>query len=150
MSSFYDEKDLEEELSRVGCPDDDLDFEYLFEYEPPGSDVAGPGQGLSDPSLFVCLCVCLFVLNSALSFFLLTWLFLAALFMCPQRFIAVYEKLKQEVHPTRLLVTVHMSLNEWEKLRNDFFCSSHFMAILNNFCDKLKPFFFFFNSRPHR
>lgn len=48
MTSFYDEKDLEEELSRVGCPDEDLDFEYLFEYEPPGSDVAGPGQGLSD------------------------------------------------------------------------------------------------------
>lgn len=47
MTSFYDEKDLEEELSRVSCPDEDLEFEYLFEYEPPCSDVAGGGQGLS-------------------------------------------------------------------------------------------------------
>lgn len=41
--TFYDEKDLEEELSRVGCPDEDLDFEYLFEYEPP--------FGKDDPNL---------------------------------------------------------------------------------------------------
>ncbi|TNM86673.1 hypothetical protein fugu_006903 [Takifugu bimaculatus] len=49
MTTFYDQKDLEEDLSRVGCPDEDLDFEYLFEYEPPCSDVAGGGQ--DDPSL---------------------------------------------------------------------------------------------------
>lgn len=48
MTSFYDEKDLEEELSRVSCPDEDLEFEYLFEYEPPCSDFAGGDQGLSD------------------------------------------------------------------------------------------------------
>lgn len=48
MTSFYDEKDLEEELSRVNCPDEDLEFEYLFEYEPPCSDFAGGDQGLSD------------------------------------------------------------------------------------------------------
>lgn len=47
MSSFYDEKDLEEELSRVSYPDEDLEFEYLFEYEPPCSDFAGGNQGLS-------------------------------------------------------------------------------------------------------
>lgn len=47
MSSFYDGKDLEEELSRVSCPDDDLSFEYLFEYEPPCSDFPGGDQGLS-------------------------------------------------------------------------------------------------------
>ncbi|XP_029975234.1 nuclear factor of activated T-cells, cytoplasmic 2 isoform X2 [Salarias fasciatus] len=49
MTSFYDEKDLEEELSQVNCPDEDLEFEYLFEYEPPGSDFAGADQ--DDPSL---------------------------------------------------------------------------------------------------
>nr|XP_020474677.1 nuclear factor of activated T-cells, cytoplasmic 2 isoform X2 [Monopterus albus] len=49
MSSFYNEKDLEEELSRVSCPDDDLEFDYLFEYEPPCSDFAGGHQ--DDPSL---------------------------------------------------------------------------------------------------
>lgn len=53
MTSFYDEKDLEEELSRVNCPDEDLQFEYLFEYEPPCSDFAGGDQGLSDA-----FCVC--------------------------------------------------------------------------------------------
>lgn len=47
MTSFYDEKDLEEELSRVNCPDEDLEFEYLFEYEPPCSEFAGGHQGLS-------------------------------------------------------------------------------------------------------
>lgn len=52
MTSFYDEKDLEEELSRVSCPDEDLEFEYLFEYEPPCSDVAGGGQGLSFVGVF--------------------------------------------------------------------------------------------------
>ncbi|XP_005741041.1 nuclear factor of activated T-cells, cytoplasmic 2 isoform X2 [Pundamilia nyererei] len=44
MTSFYDEKDLVEELSRVSCPDEDLQFEYLFEYEPPCSDFAGGHQ----------------------------------------------------------------------------------------------------------
>ncbi|XP_041655656.1 nuclear factor of activated T-cells, cytoplasmic 2 isoform X2 [Cheilinus undulatus] len=48
MTSFYDEKDLEEELSRVNCPEDDLQFEYLFEYEPPCSDFAGGNQGWSE------------------------------------------------------------------------------------------------------
>lgn len=38
MSSFYDRKDpselgLEEELSQVNCQDE-LEFDYLFEYEP--------------------------------------------------------------------------------------------------------------------
>lgn len=54
MTTFYDQKDLEEDLSRVGCPDEDLDFEYLFEYEPPCSDVAGGGEGLSDAFLPLC------------------------------------------------------------------------------------------------
>lgn len=54
MSTFYDQKDLEEELSRVGCNDEDLDFEYLFEYEQPCSDVAGGSEGLSDALLSLC------------------------------------------------------------------------------------------------
>lgn len=54
MSTYYDQKDLEEELSRVGCPDEDLDFEYLFEYEQPCSDVAGASQGLSDAFSSLC------------------------------------------------------------------------------------------------
>ncbi|XP_017274600.1 nuclear factor of activated T-cells, cytoplasmic 2 isoform X1 [Kryptolebias marmoratus] len=49
MSSFYDGKDLEEELSRVSCPDEDLSFEYLFEYEPPCSDF--PGGDQDEPNL---------------------------------------------------------------------------------------------------
>ncbi|XP_023122485.2 nuclear factor of activated T-cells, cytoplasmic 2 isoform X1 [Amphiprion ocellaris] len=49
MTSFYDDKDLEEELSRVTCPDEDLEFEILFEYEPPCSDFAGGDQ--DDPNL---------------------------------------------------------------------------------------------------
>lgn len=49
MTSFYDENDLEEELRQVHCPDDDLEFEYLFEYEPPCSDFAGADQ--DDPNL---------------------------------------------------------------------------------------------------
>ncbi|KAL3064765.1 hypothetical protein OYC64_000903 [Pagothenia borchgrevinki] len=49
MTSFYDEKDLEEDLSRVNCPDEDLEFEYLFEYEPPCSDFAAGDQ--DDPNL---------------------------------------------------------------------------------------------------
>ncbi|XP_056279560.1 nuclear factor of activated T-cells, cytoplasmic 2 isoform X1 [Pseudoliparis swirei] len=49
MTSFYDDKDLEEELSRVNCPDEDLEFEYLFEYEPPCSDFAAGDQ--DDPNL---------------------------------------------------------------------------------------------------
>lgn len=76
MTSFYDEKDLEEELSRVSCPDEDLEFDYLFEYEPPCSDVAGGGQGLS--------CV------GGLGFCVFKS-------MCPAAFILVNEKLKQEV-----------------------------------------------------
>ncbi|KAM8864459.1 nuclear factor of activated T-cells, cytoplasmic 2 isoform 2-T2 [Spinachia spinachia] len=44
MTSFYDDKDLEEELSRVHCLDEDLEFEYLFEYEPPCSDFAAGDQ----------------------------------------------------------------------------------------------------------
>lgn len=48
MTTFCDPTSLEEELSRVGCSDEDLDFEYLFEYEPPCSDAADGGQGLSD------------------------------------------------------------------------------------------------------
>lgn len=48
MTSFYDDKDLVEELSRVSCPDEDLQFEYLFEYEPPCSDFAGGDQGLTE------------------------------------------------------------------------------------------------------
>ena len=47
MTSFYDEADLEEKLSRVNCPDEDLEFEYLFEYEPPCSAFTGGDQGLS-------------------------------------------------------------------------------------------------------
>ncbi|XP_038131931.1 nuclear factor of activated T-cells, cytoplasmic 2 isoform X1 [Cyprinodon tularosa] len=49
MTSFYDEKDLEEDLSQANCPDEDLQFEYLFEYEPPCSDFAGGDQ--DDPGL---------------------------------------------------------------------------------------------------
>ncbi|XP_040049815.2 nuclear factor of activated T-cells, cytoplasmic 2 isoform X2 [Gasterosteus aculeatus] len=49
MTSFYDDKDLEEELSRVNCLDEDLEFEYLFEYEPPCSDFAAGYQ--DDPNL---------------------------------------------------------------------------------------------------
>lgn len=41
MTSFYDDKvhalELAEELSQVNCQDD-LEFAYLFEYEPPSSD----------------------------------------------------------------------------------------------------------------
>lgn len=49
MSTFYDDQDLEEELSRVHYPDEDLQFEYLFEYEPPCSDfAAGDPPGLSE------------------------------------------------------------------------------------------------------
>lgn len=50
MSTFYDDTELEEELSRVSYPDEDLQFEYLFEYEPPCSDfAAGDHPGLSEP-----------------------------------------------------------------------------------------------------
>lgn len=67
MTSFYDEKDLVEELSRVSCPDEDLQFEYLFEYEPPCSDFAGGHQGLSETFLFgtfelACLSLSLYLL----------------------------------------------------------------------------------------
>lgn len=46
MTSFYDERELEEELSRVNCPDEDLQFEYLFEYELPCSDFTKRDEGL--------------------------------------------------------------------------------------------------------
>uniref|UniRef100_UPI003AAD0DF4 nuclear factor of activated T-cells, cytoplasmic 2 n=1 Tax=Centroberyx gerrardi TaxID=166262 RepID=UPI003AAD0DF4 len=49
MTALYDENDLEEELSRVNCPDEDLEFEYLFEYEPPCSEFTGGDQ--DDPNL---------------------------------------------------------------------------------------------------
>ncbi|KAM9856234.1 nuclear factor of activated T-cells, cytoplasmic 2 [Aulostomus maculatus] len=49
MTSYYDEKDLDEKLSQVDYTDGDLDFEYLFEYEPPCSDFAGGHQ--DDPNL---------------------------------------------------------------------------------------------------
>ncbi|KAM9342121.1 nuclear factor of activated T-cells, cytoplasmic 2 isoform 2-T2 [Pholidichthys leucotaenia] len=49
MTSYYDEKDLEEELSGVSCPEEDLQFEYLFEYEPPCSDFVEGRQ--DDPNL---------------------------------------------------------------------------------------------------
>lgn len=47
MTSFYDERDLEEELTQINCPDDDLEFEYLFEYGTPCSDFAGGDPGWS-------------------------------------------------------------------------------------------------------
>ncbi|CAG6021908.1 nuclear factor of activated T-cells, cytoplasmic 2 isoform 2-T2 [Menidia menidia] len=47
--TFYDEKDLEEELSRVNCPDEDLEFNYLFEYEPPCANFVGGYQ--DEPNL---------------------------------------------------------------------------------------------------
>lgn len=52
MSSFYDRKDpselgLEEELSQVNCQDE-LEFDYLFEYEPPCNNFPGEDQGLSN------------------------------------------------------------------------------------------------------
>lgn len=54
MTSFYDDKDLEEELGLVNCPDGDLKFEDLFEYEPPCSDFPGGDQGLSDECMYMC------------------------------------------------------------------------------------------------
>lgn len=51
MTSFYNDKELEDELRRINCPDDDLQFEDLFNYEPACSDFAGGGdQGLSELS----------------------------------------------------------------------------------------------------
>ncbi|XP_061553098.1 nuclear factor of activated T-cells, cytoplasmic 2 isoform X1 [Phycodurus eques] len=50
MSSLYDQNRLEEELSRVNCPDEDLDFEYLFEYEASCSSEAEGGRQ-DDPNL---------------------------------------------------------------------------------------------------
>ncbi|XP_041860313.1 nuclear factor of activated T-cells, cytoplasmic 2 isoform X2 [Melanotaenia boesemani] len=51
MSSFYDQKELEEEFGRTGCPDDDLEFEYLFEYETPdGRFAAGDRDDSNLPS----------------------------------------------------------------------------------------------------
>ncbi|XP_041954870.1 nuclear factor of activated T-cells, cytoplasmic 2 [Alosa sapidissima] len=52
MTSFYDDKvhalELAEELSQVNCQDD-LEFAYLFEYEPPSSDF--PGENRDEPGL---------------------------------------------------------------------------------------------------
>lgn len=49
MTSFYDDKvhahELAEELSQVNCQDD-LEFAYLFEYEPPSSDFPVENRGL--------------------------------------------------------------------------------------------------------
>lgn len=57
MTAFYDDKVLEDELAQVSCPEGDLDFAYLFEYEPPCSDVASGGQGLSEVlHLFLLVC----------------------------------------------------------------------------------------------
>ncbi|XP_029362235.1 nuclear factor of activated T-cells, cytoplasmic 2 isoform X1 [Echeneis naucrates] len=49
MTSFFHDKDLEGELGPVGYPEDDLEFEYLFEYEPPCSDFAAGDR--DDPNL---------------------------------------------------------------------------------------------------
>ncbi|CAL1606344.1 unnamed protein product [Knipowitschia caucasica] len=49
MSAFYEHKDLEEDLSGANCPEDDFQFEDLFEYEAPGSDTAQRHQ--DDPNL---------------------------------------------------------------------------------------------------
>nr|XP_029520976.1 nuclear factor of activated T-cells, cytoplasmic 2-like isoform X1 [Oncorhynchus nerka] len=54
MSSFYDRKDpselgLEEELSQVNCQDE-LEFDYLFEYEPPCNNFPGEDQA-DEPNL---------------------------------------------------------------------------------------------------
>ncbi|XP_057686521.1 nuclear factor of activated T-cells, cytoplasmic 2 isoform X3 [Corythoichthys intestinalis] len=50
MSSLYDQNRLEEELNRVNCSDEDLPFEYLFEYEAPcNSETEGGPQ--DDPNL---------------------------------------------------------------------------------------------------
>lgn len=53
MTSFYDDKELEAELSEVTYPDEDLEFDYLFEYEPPCSDFAAGDQGLSEAFVLV-------------------------------------------------------------------------------------------------
>lgn len=48
MSSFYNvEGELSEELGPVSYPEEDLEFDYLFEYEPPSSssDLPGGRQG---------------------------------------------------------------------------------------------------------
>ena len=45
MTYFYDETDAAEDLSKMNYPDEDLQFEYLFEYEPPSDDFAGGKQG---------------------------------------------------------------------------------------------------------
>ncbi|CDQ59429.1 unnamed protein product [Oncorhynchus mykiss] len=53
MNSFYDGKNpsdlgLEEELSQVNCQDE-LEFDYLFEYEPPCDNF--PGEDQDEPNL---------------------------------------------------------------------------------------------------
>ncbi|XP_054640870.1 nuclear factor of activated T-cells, cytoplasmic 2 isoform X2 [Dunckerocampus dactyliophorus] len=50
MNSLYEQNRLEEELSRVQCGDDDLDFDYLFEYEAPCTEAAAGGRQ-EDPNL---------------------------------------------------------------------------------------------------
>ncbi|XP_030213080.1 nuclear factor of activated T-cells, cytoplasmic 2 isoform X3 [Gadus morhua] len=49
MTYFYDETEAAEDLSKMNYPDEDLQFEYLFEYEPPSDDFAGGKQ--DDPNL---------------------------------------------------------------------------------------------------
>ncbi|KAK2897198.1 nuclear factor of activated T-cells, cytoplasmic 2 isoform X1 [Channa argus] len=49
MTSFYNDNNFGEDLRPVTCPDEDLEFEYLFEYEPPCSAFAGGDQ--DDPNL---------------------------------------------------------------------------------------------------
>lgn len=42
MAAFYEqEAPPEEDPGRAGGADDDLDFDYLFEYEPPAGDTRG-------------------------------------------------------------------------------------------------------------
>lgn len=49
MSAYYEQEGLEEDLSGVNCPDEDLQFDYLFEYEAPCSEASG--RHTDDPNL---------------------------------------------------------------------------------------------------
>ncbi|XP_072304952.1 nuclear factor of activated T-cells, cytoplasmic 2 isoform X2 [Eucyclogobius newberryi] len=49
MSAFYEHKELEDDLRRADCPEDDFQFEDLFEYEAPRSDA--PDRNRDDPNL---------------------------------------------------------------------------------------------------
>lgn len=64
MTSVYEDKDpnalgLAEELSQVSCQDE-LDFAYLFEYDPPCVDFTGD-QGLYEKALGGFPCVPAFI-----------------------------------------------------------------------------------------